>query len=170
MIDKNGHSGFRVPDGYFDKFPARMENRLQDSDGGKLPKEAGFRVPDGYFETLGDRLVKRLDAPRGRTRTLWTTYLGWAAAAAAGLLLAISLWPAREEPAPGFSDLAGTEIEHYLEVRYENLSSFELAESLPLEDLAMGDLLEDGPGESQILDYLDRENSTFDDYYLNNDD
>lgn len=169
MKGKKGHSGFQVPDGYFDKFPARMENLIKASEGDILPKEAGFRVPEAYFETLGERLGQRLEAPRGRTRNLWTTYLGWAAAAAAGLLLAISLWPAREEPAPGFSDLAGTEIEHYLEFRYENLSSYELAESLPLEKLAMSDLLEDAPAETQILDYLDRENPTYDDYYLDND-
>lgn len=170
MIDKNGHSGFRVPDGYFDKFPARMEARLKATEGNALPKEAGFSVPDAYFDTLGERLQRRLEAPQGGSRTLWTTYLGWAAAAAAGLLMAISLWPARDEMAPGFSDLAGTEIEQYLEVRYDDLSSYDLAESLPLDDLAMGDLLEDGPGENQILDYLDLKNSTFDDYYLNNDD
>ena len=169
MNDKNGHSGFRIPDGYFDQFPARMENLLKASEGERLPKDAGFRVPDAYFDTLGERLQHRLEAPRGRTRNLWTTYLGWAAAAAAGLLLTISLWPVQEERTPAFGDLAGTDIEHYLEVRYENLSSYELAESLPLENLAMSDLLEDAPAETQILDYLDRENPTYDDYYLDND-
>lgn len=169
MKGNKGHSGFRVPDGYFDKFPARMETRVEALEGTWLPKEAGFRMPEGYFESFGERLQQHLETPQGRTRTLWTTYLGWAAAAAAGLLLAISLWPANETQAPGFGDLAGTEIELYFEIRYEDLSSYDLAESLPLEKLVMGDLLEDAPAETQILDYLDRESGTYDDYYLDND-
>lgn len=145
-----------------------MAGRLKASEAGMIPKEAGFRVPDAYFETFGARLQERLEPPRGRTRNLFTAYLGWAAAAAAGIALALSLWPARNPQAPAFGDLAKTEIESYLEVRYEDLSAYELAESLPLENLAMGDLLEEAPMETQILDYLDRENEAYDEYYLEN--
>ena len=157
-----------MPHGYFENFEARMTGRLQASEAGMLPKEAGFRVPDDYFETFGSRLQPKLEAPRGRTRNLWTAYLGWTAAAAAGVALALSLWPAGNPQAPAFGDLAKTEIESYLEVRYEDLSSYELAESLPLENLAMGDLLEEAPMETQVLDYLARENEAYDEYYLEN--
>ena len=168
MQGKKGQGGFKVPDGYFENFEARMTGRLQASEAGMLPKEAGFRVPDDYFETFGARLQQKLEPPRGRTRNLWTAYLGWTAAAAAGVALALSLWPAGNPKAPAFDDLAKTEIESYLEVRYEDLSSYELAESLPLESLAMGDLLEEAPMETHILDYLARENEAYDEYYLEN--
>ena len=168
MKGRKGQSGFKVPDGYFGTFQSRMAERLKASEDGMLPKEAGFRVPDDYFETFGARLQQRLEPPRGRTRNLWTAYLGWAAAAAAGLALALTLWPARNPQAPAFGDLGKTEIESYLEVRYDDLSAYELAESLPLDNLAMGDLLEEAPMETQILDYLDRENEAYDEYYLEN--
>ncbi len=168
MQGKKGHSGFKVPDGYFGEFQARMAERLKASENGILPKEAGFRVPDAYFDTFGERLQQRLEPPRGRTRNLWTGYLGWAAAAAAGIALALSLWPASAPEGPAFGDLGRNEIESYLEIRYEDLSSYEIAESLPLENLAMGDLLEGASMETQILDYLDRENEAYDEYYLEN--
>ena len=169
MDGKKGHSGFKVPDGYFEQFEARLAGRLKASGDELIPKEAGFRVPEDYFETFGQRLQQRLETPRGRTRNLWSGYLGWAAAAAAGIALALLLWPSQSPQEPAFDDLARTEIESYLEIRYEDLSAYELAESLPLGNMAMGDLLEEAPVDTQILDYLDRENEAYDDYYLSND-
>ena len=166
MKGEKRQDGFKVPDGYFGDFQARMAERLKASGSQAIPKEAGFRIPADYFETFGARLQERLEPPRGRTRHLWTAYLGWAAAAAAGVVLAIGFWPSGSLQVPGFDDLARTEIESYLEVRYDDISAYELAESLPLEDMAMGDLLEDAPLQTQILDYLDRDNEAYDEYYL----
>ncbi|WP_088342323.1 hypothetical protein [Robiginitalea sediminis] len=168
MKAKKEHSGFTLPEGYFDGFANRLEKRLQEGPGLVLPEKEGFAVPEGYFEAFPDRLSRRLSAPKGKVRSLWS-YTSWVAAAAAAIALTLVFWPAQQTEAPSFEDLAGMEIEQYLESGYDDLSAYELAESLPLEHIAVGTLLESVPGEEHILDYLDQNMEDDDAYYWNED-
>ena len=165
MSESKAQGGFRVPDGYFEEFPGRIKERLEGSDGTTLPEDAGFRIPDGYFENLGERLESRLGNDPGQVRPLWPVQLGWAAAAAAAIALLFALWPATTADPLEFKDLAGVEIQQYLEADRDEWDAYELAEGLPLDDIAVSDVLDNLPEEEQILDYLSRDNESVDELY-----
>ncbi|MDC6355031.1 hypothetical protein [Robiginitalea biformata] len=162
---KKGKGGFRVPDNYFEELPGRVEKRLEASKGTPLPQEAGFRVPEGYFENLGERLESRLGNTPGKVRPLWPVQLGWVAAAAAAIALLFTLWPAKPVDSLQFEDLAGIDIQQYLEADRDEMDAYELAEGLPLDDIAVGDVLENIPDEEHILEYLSRDNESVDELY-----
>ncbi|MBC2839429.1 hypothetical protein [Robiginitalea sp. SC105] len=174
MKSNKHNGGFRVPENYFEGFADRIKDRLQASGGAGLPEETGFRVPGGYFENFQDRLTQRLagEQPgdsRGKVRRLWPARLGWTAAAAAAVILLVTFWPASTADALGFEDLAQTEIQRYLEDDGDDMGAYELAESLPLEEIALSDVLESLPEEDQILDYLNQDSETVDELYWNGD-
>lgn len=168
-MDKGKNSGFRIPEGYFEGFPDRLRKRMKDSADTELPKDAGFKLPEGYFESLESRLREKLDEPKGKVRRLWQPYMGWAAAVAAGIALTLVLWPARQENSTNFEDLAATEIEAYLEMRFEDISAYELAETLPLDEMGMSDVLEIDPQEELILEYLNEDEDALDELYWEED-
>ncbi|MDG1573467.1 hypothetical protein OZ410_14145 [Robiginitalea sp. M366] len=167
MKAKKGHSGFRVPEGYFRDLPGRLEQQLQ-AEGDSLPADDGFSVPEGYFDAFADRLEARMRRPKGRVRNLWAVS-GWVAAAAAAVVLLLVLRPTGGQGSPAFEDLAGFEIEAYLD-GYDEMSTYELAEALPLEDIALDAVMESGPGEEQILDYLDQNMESDDAIFWNDED
>lgn len=169
MKAKKGNGGFRVPDNYFEELPDRIEQRLEASEGSPLPEEAGFRVPEGYFEAFGERLESRLEKAPGKVRRLWPVQLGWTAAAAAAIALLFTLWPAASGESLQFEDLAGIDIQQYLEADRDEMNAYELAEGLPLDDIAVGDVLESIPDEEQILDYLSRDSESVDELYWDDD-
>ena len=54
-----------------------------------------------------------------------------------------------------FSDLANAELESYLNETDLGLTSYEIAEVLPIEELEVNDVLDTALNEENILDYLD---------------
>ncbi len=168
-MDKKGKSGFRVPEDYFDDFPARLEQRLKQPGSASWPEESGFRVPEGYFDQLGDRISERVGREPARVRKLWSGRLGWAAAAAAAIVILLTFRPGESGNTLAFEDLAGLEIQQYLEDGQDDLDAYELAETLPLEDIAIGDMLEAIPEDDQILDYLNQDAENVDELYWESD-
>ncbi len=190
-MGKKGQHGFRVPEGYFNRFPGKLQDRLRQEDAmpenpsdhtgpsseelsgisRKPMPDRGFQTPDGYFETFGQRLQKRLENPgdsvqsQPRVFRLSQRYMGWTAAVAAAILLAIVLWPASTNQNLNFEDLADAEIEQYLEVGYEDISAYELAESLPLDQLEINDVMDTGTQEQQLLEYLDSDPEALEEVY-----
>ena len=186
MMEKKEQFGFRVPEGYFKSLPDRLEQRLklekQPGSGQQSANpntdepyaeasttETGFRVPEAYFDTFGERLQQRLDAPSSRVFRLNPRWAAWAVGVAAAAVVALLVWPASVSPAIEFSDLADAEIENYLEVGYEDASAYELAESLPAEDLEMNDLIDTRPAEGQLLDFLDNNPEVLEELILDED-
>jgi hypothetical protein len=51
-----------------------------------LPKTPPYTVPEGYFEALPDKIMHRKNTPRSKS------YLPWAAAVAALLVVGMGLW------------------------------------------------------------------------------
>ena len=168
-MDTGKNSGFRIPEGYFEEFPDRLKERIKASGGTVLPEDSGFRVPEGYFENFESRLRDRMEQPKGRVKRLWQPYLGWAAAVAAGIALTLVLWPARPTVTPNFEDLAATEIEAYLEAGFGDISAYELAETLPLQNIGMTDVMETNPQEELILEYLNEDEEALDELYWEED-
>ncbi len=55
--DKTG--GFKVPEGYFQDFEARMMAHVTEEE--KSFGENPFKVPENYFEQLGDRVFEKIE-------------------------------------------------------------------------------------------------------------
>ncbi len=121
------------------------------------------------MESFESRMRARMEAQTGKVRRLRIAYLGWTAAAAAAITIILVLKPSASEAPAAFEDLASTEISQYLETGFEELNAYELAEVLPMDEIAMEDVLESLPSEENILDYLDGEVDRYEDYDLQND-
>lgn len=169
MKAQKGTGGFKVPEGYFGKLSQRLTDESAGAGGPVWPEDAGFQVPDGYLESFESRMRARMDAQTGKVRRLNIAYLGWAAAVAAAITLVLVLRPSASQAPAAFEDLASTEISQYLETGFEELNAYELAEVLPMDEIAMEDVLESLPEEEHILDYLDGEMDRYEDYDLEND-
>lgn len=158
--------GFRSPEGYFERFPDRLMARMKAEEGQAISSRGGFKVPDGYFEGLADRLQERVPRKGPKVRTLWRPRLGWIAAAAAAILLLL-LMPDRQVAGIEFEDLSGESIASYLESREGDLSTQELAETLPLNEIALEDMLEATLETQHIAEYLENETEVDDEFYWN---
>ena len=165
MEAEKGKGGFKVPEGYFERLADRISERL----GPEFPSDAGFRVPEGYFESLTDR-VSLQTRPDPKVRVLRNTGLYWISGAAAVLLIALFLRLDRKPDTPTFGDLAGADIQAYLEANDRDLNAYELAENLPLGRIALSDVLESVPEETAILDYLVDDTEVIDDLNWNGND
>lgn len=197
-MGKKEQGGFKIPQGYFGRFPERLRERMRHMestmpdtsfDAAQNPIEkatgtpqdrfpgGGFQTPKGYFETFSVRLEQRLgDAPgseeipvslseKSRVVPLRKRYLTWTAAAAAAVLLALVFWPASSGSTLDFGDIADAELESYLEIGYEGISAYELAENLPLEQLELGQVMDTGTQEQQLLEYLDSDPDVLEEVY-----
>jgi len=158
-------NGFRTPDGYFNNLPNQLMDRIQKEERRDSVGKSGFQVPEGYFETFTDRLAERLPKKDVPVRTLWTSPFVRISAAAAVIAFLLLLIPSRQEVGLQFEDLSGDTLAEYLQSESVDLSSYELAESLPLGEIAMEDVMEKMP-EQPIFDYLEDHSDTNDELYL----
>lgn len=156
MDKKYKKEGFKVPDGYFEGLNQRLLNRL-DQDNGDLPGDDGFAVPEGYFDSLQDKLSSKIESSED-TKVIrlnpWKKYYLVAASIAALVVIVIGLRLGQTEEFT-FSDLANAELETYLEENDLGLTSYEIAEVLPIEEIEVNDILDNELNEENIIDYLD---------------
>jgi hypothetical protein len=111
---KKEHSGFMVPDGYFQGFPDRLSTLvlLRKTEDFKVPEhyfenlpehlkvltleekaKAPFHVPEGYFEKLPRRLQDRVHPNQVHPRSFFLPRLALPAmAAAAGIALLVGIF------------------------------------------------------------------------------
>ena len=162
-------NGFRTPDGYFNHLPDRLTDRIQSEELRDVNGKSGFQVPEGYFETFSDRLAKHLPKKKVPVRNLWTSPLVRISAAAAVVAFMLLLLPSREEGGLQFEDLSGDTLAEYLQEEAGDLSSFELAESLPFGEIAMEDVMEKMPEQQYIFNYLEDNTDTNDELYPDRD-
>ena len=156
MDKKYKKEGFRVPDGYFEGLNKRLQDRL-DQEAVDLPKDDGFKVPDGYFDSLQDKLNARLEIaeePKVIKLKPWKKYYFVAASVAAALVIIIGLRLGSNDDFT-FSDLANAELESYFYDNDLDLTSYEMAEVLPVEEIEVNDILDNELNEENIIDYLD---------------
>ncbi len=160
MNKKNNKKDFNTPEGYFEGFSDRlldrMSNSKSDQKGSLLPKSDGFSLPDGYFDSLNRNIQDKLneDSPKiialqRRRRFYYFT----AAAVAAIVLLTIGI-RTNNSSNPTFESLANVEIEDYFEYNDLGLSTYEIAEVIPVDELEISDIMDDKFEEENIIDYL----------------
>lgn len=155
MDKKHKKQDFKTPEGYFDSFTERMRQKLSE-EGGHLPAKDGFKVPKGYFENLNERIVQKIQD--GETKVIklnpYKKYYYVAASIAAVLLVVFGLRLSQEDEFT-FGDLANSDLETYLENYDLGLSSYEIAEVIPVEELEINDILENQINDQNIMEYLD---------------
>lgn len=149
------NSGFKIPEGYLEGFTEKLLDKLGEKTSG-IPDKEGFKVPETYFEDLNERLLEQVSNSETKVVKLhpYRKYYLVAASMAAIVLLLIGLqWQGNENLT--FEDLAGSDIETYLDGNDLELSSYEIAEMLPIDDLQFNDILEENLDEENIIEYLD---------------
>lgn len=166
MKDLNKTNPFKTPEGYFEGFNDGLMDRLSEE---KLdiPKKEGFTVPENYFDGLHNSIQEKLDTKETKVIQLhpYRKYYVAAASIAAILLLFFGLnWSTAEEPS--WDDLASEDIEAYFETYELGLSSYEIAEELPVDELEISKLLETQFNEENVLEYLDQNIDDFDELNL----
>ncbi|MEX0314391.1 MAG: hypothetical protein AB3N18_09460 [Allomuricauda sp.] len=174
-MGKDKENNFKTPEGYFDSFHDRLMDKIKQQESGQeesiIPKSDGFSVPEGYFEKVQENVLFKIDANEPKVIQLKSYkkfYYGAAAIAAVFLLVFGLNWKTSTPIA--FEDLASAEIDAYLENTELNLSSYELAEVVDIDELTLNDVLENQLEEDKILEYLDENVEDIEDLNLDYDD
>ncbi|MFX0556726.1 hypothetical protein ACOCEA_08005 [Maribacter sp. CXY002] len=153
MKKNTNKNPFITPKGYFDTFEANLMDTLSKEES-SIPTNEGFSVPDAYFDTFQLKLNKRLKQDnKVITLVPYKRYLAIAAAVAALLVFAIGQQINSIDDV-GFMDLANSEIEAYFDSNDLGMSSYELVEVLPVDQLEINDILDIHINNENIEDYL----------------
>ena len=160
---------FKTPNGYFGEFGERLSDRLK-AKTPLIPKNDGFRAPEGYFDGLNKKIRQELNVETAKVIPL-KAYKKYILAAASVAVIALFLWAQNRyaNEKVGFEDLAGSEIDTYFEANGVGLSTYEIAEVLPVEELEINDILTTRIDEENMLDYLDENLNDFEELYLEDD-
>ncbi|MGW9686661.1 hypothetical protein [Flagellimonas sp. 2504JD1-5] len=174
-MGKDKENNFKTPEGYFDSFHDRLMDKIKQQESGQsasiIPKSDGFGVPDGYFEQLPEKVLAQIDQNEPKVIQLKSykkIYYGVAAIAAVFLLVFGLNW--KTETPIAFEDLASAEIDAYFDATDLDLSSYELAEVVAIDELSVNDVLESQLEEENILEYLDENVEDIEDLNLDYDD
>lgn len=166
MIKNNDKKNpFKTPEGYFDNVEDKLVGRISDESSNVLDAERrledGFKTPKGYFDSLQDNINKRLteDTKVVPLRSFKKYYVAVASIAAAALIVFGLFWDTTKDI--NFTDLADSDIEAYFENNNLELSSYEIAEVIQVDELEISDFLDNPLEEEHILEYL---NDTLDDF------
>ena len=169
MNKSNKNSGFNTPKGYFEDFTDKLMDKLS-NEGSVLPSDDGFTAPKGYFENLNQKITVQVSQRAARVVQLhpYRKYYFVAAAAAAVVLFFFGLnWNRSNEMT--FTELAHSDIEIYFDNYDLGLSSYEIAEVLPVDELDISDMMENQLNEDNVIDYLNDNIDDFEELNLDND-
>ena len=160
-MEKDKKNSFNTPEGYFESFNDRLMDRIQSEEaqegGSIIPKTDGFSVPDGYFDEVTPTVLSKTVAKETKVIPLKpyrNLYYGVAAVAAIFILIFSFTWNPTSEPIT-FDDLANAEIEAYFENTDLEMTSYEIAEVVSLEEMELTDMLGDDLEDDIIMEYLD---------------
>ncbi|UBZ14219.1 hypothetical protein LDL77_00545 [Flagellimonas marinaquae] len=161
-MKKNKKNSFNTPEGYFENFNDRLMDKIKAEEahenGGIIAKTDGFTVPDGYFDKVESDILSKTSEKETKVVPLGTNrhllYTGVAAIAAIFILIFSITENPTSDPIT-FDDLANAEIEAYLENTEFEMTSYEIAEVVSLEEVELNDILVDDLEESIIMEYLD---------------
>ncbi|WP_350288177.1 hypothetical protein [uncultured Croceitalea sp.] len=153
-MKQNHKNPYKTPEGYFDSFNERLMDKIVKEES-IIPKNDGFSVPDLYFETFNDKITNRTSPKVVRLHSYRKYY--YAAASIAAIAVLAFFFSQNNEPEFGFEDLASAEIAAYFENNEMKLTSYELAEVVNIENVAILDITEteNTIEKEMILEYLD---------------
>lgn len=166
--DKN--NPFKTPDSYFEEFSDTLNTRIKE-DKLKLSKEHGFTLPEDYLESLNCNIQKKLTPKESKVIQLnpYKKYYLVVASTAALALLVFGINWNRGQETPSWDDIANTDIESYFDTNDIGLSSYEIAEVMPVDDLEITDFLTSELSEEHIVDYLNEHTDNFEELNLEED-
>ena len=160
-MKKDKKNRFNTPEGYFENFNDRLMDRIQSEeaqeDGAIIPNIDGFAIPDGYFDVVTNDVLSKTAGKETKVISLKSNrnfYYSVAAVAAIFVLIFSLTWNSNPEPIT-FDDLANAEIEAYLESTDFEMTSYEIAEVVSLEEMELTDMLGDNLDSDIILTFLD---------------
>ncbi|WP_108244605.1 hypothetical protein [Muricauda brasiliensis] len=160
-MKKDKKNSFNTPEGYFESFNDRLMDKIKAEEahenGGIIPKTDGFAVPDGYFDQVESSILSKTSRKEVKVIPLISNrnfYYSVAAIAAIFILIFNITGNPTSEPIT-FDDLANAEIEAYLENTEFEMTSYEIAEVVSLEEVELNDILVDDLEDDIILEYLD---------------
>lgn len=173
-MEKNHENNFQTPEGYFESFNERLFARLDAEEGEPntdfLPKTDGFAVPEDYFESLPTKIIeKTIESTPKVVRLQPKRRFYYSAASVAAIFVLALLIFQNNEPAPTFEDLASSDIDAYFEENEIELSSYELAEVINIENISVADMTEEDLQGEEILEYLDENLDEIEDLNLDYD-
>ncbi len=149
-------NSFKVPPGYFEGLTERIQKKMQEDDAQKFPKEDGFGVPETYFDKLEKEILANTiekETPVIQLRP-YKRYL-YAAAAIAAIFVLVMTLPWNRSQTITFDDLAEVDITSYFESQELELSSYEIAEVIPVANLDIDEFMETEMDDQQIMNYLE---------------
>ncbi|NVN18587.1 hypothetical protein GUA46_09545 [Muricauda sp. HICW] len=160
-MKKDKKNSFNTPEGYFESFNDRLMDKIKAEEahenGGIIPKTDGFAVPDGYFDQVESSILSKTSRKEVKVIPLISNrnfYYSVAAIAAIFILIFNITGNPTSEPIT-FDDLANAEIEAYLENTEFEMTSYEIAAVVSLEEVELNDILVDDLEDDIILEYLD---------------
>jgi hypothetical protein len=153
MEDLNKNNPFKTPEGYFENFTDGLMDKLNEEKF-NLPKVDGFVVPDDYFDDLHKIIQGKLSEETKvvQLHPYRKYYLAAASIAAIAVIFLGFNWNNTGEIT--FEDLANIDIENYFESNDLGLTTYEIAEVLPIDELEINDILENQFDEENVIDYL----------------
>lgn len=169
-MKKDKQNSFNTPEGYFENFHERLMDKIKKEEAqteSVIPKSDGFGVPEGYFNGVAEKVLSKTVAENGKViqlRSYRKFYYGAAAVAAVFLLIFGPNW--KSDTPISFEDLANSEIDAYFETNEIDMSTYEIAELVPLENLELNDVLDKDIEAESILDYLEENMEDIEDLNL----
>ncbi|BDW91232.1 MULTISPECIES: hypothetical protein [Flavobacteriaceae] len=171
-MKKDKKNSFNTPKGYFEDFNSRLMDKIKKEEAGHteslIPKHDGFSVPEGYFDEISSSVASELNTketkviPLIANKKLYYTV----AAVAAIFVLIFSLNQSSSAEPISFDDLASSDIEAYLENTDLEMTTYEIAEIIPLKDIELNNIFNEVLEDDAILDYLDENVDEIEHLYL----
>ncbi len=156
MKKTNKNTGFKTPKGYFDGLSAGLLSKM------KLDEVAfsntdnhrdGFKVPNSYFKNLNKNILLKVSQKETKVVSLYKNYYYYVASIAAVLVVVFAIkWNTNKTST--FDTLVGEDIENYFNENELDFSDNELAELLPMHDVEISDIINQGINEERIVEYL----------------
>lgn len=172
-MDKlNKNNNFKIPEGYFDTLSNDLVKKIA-KEGISAPKNEGFKVPEGYFGQLNSKILGQLENTSAEPKVIPLKSFRkhyYTAASIAAVIVLFLVVQYNGVQTPTYSNLANSDIEHYFEFNDLELSTYDLAEILPIQDLDLNDILETRLDNENIIDYLDSHIDDFEELNMHNDD
>jgi len=164
-MKKKNKIPFKTPEDYFDSFQGKLMVKLSENKTA-IPKESAFKVSDNYFETFNDRLTSKMNTETKVVQLYPLKKIIAAAASIAAIAIIYIGFNSNSSDEISFSDLANTDIEAYFENNDFGLSSYEIAEVLPVTNTEFSDILNSPIDDDNIIDYLNENINDFENFNI----